>query len=122
MASPYATTEDGFESQFGTNHLGHFLFTALIFPRIIAASSITDPARVVNVSSRGHHRSPIRFDDYNFSDGKTYDKWAAYGQGKTANILCSNEIARRAKEKNVNVIAYSLHPGGSSAFNTVIKH
>ncbi len=63
MATSYATTEDGTESQFGTNHIGHFLFTNLIMLKIFAAGQ---GARIVNVSSAGHRRSPVRFDDYNF--------------------------------------------------------
>jgi len=66
MATSHATTEDGIESQFGTNHIGHFLFTNLIMPKIFAAGQ---GARIVNVSSAGHRRSPVRFDDYNFGVG-----------------------------------------------------
>jgi NAD(P)-dependent dehydrogenase (short-subunit alcohol dehydrogenase family) len=101
MACPYATTADGFEMQFGTNHLGHFLFTVLILGKLTKGTG-----RVVNVSSIGHRRSPIRFGDFNFSDGETYDRWEAYGQSKTANILFSVELAKRG------VNAFSLHPGG----------
>ena len=108
MACPYGHTEDGFESQFGANHLAHFLFTALIYPRIRAASTSEFPSRIVNVSSRGHQRSDFRFDDYDFEGGKVYDPFVSYGQSKTANILFSNELARRSKE----VLAFSLHPGG----------
>ena len=113
MAIPYGTTKDGFESQLGSNFLGHFLFTALIFPRLVAASLPNFPSRVVGVSSSGHWRSDFRFDDYNFSGGKTYDNWIAYGQSKTAIIMMINELARRAKEYKVNVLAYSLDPGGT---------
>lgn len=115
MMCPYGTTTDSFESQIGANHFAPFLFTALIFPRILAAGSETassSPARIVNVSSMGHQISDFRFDDYGFSGGKTYDERVAYGQSKTANILFANEIARRAKERALNVLAYSLHPGG----------
>ncbi len=63
MAAPYSRTQDGLESQFGTNHIGHFLFTNLIMEKILAAGK---GARIVNVSSAGHRRSPIRFDDYNW--------------------------------------------------------
>jgi len=111
MAVPYGTTKDGFESQLGSNFLGHFLFTALIFPRIVAASSPNFPSRVVGVSSSAHSRSDFRFDDYNFSGGETYHNWIAYGQSKTAIIMMMNELARRAKERKVNVLAYSLDPG-----------
>lgn len=113
MATPYAANAEGIESQFATNHLGHFLFTALVFPRVLAAATPSAPARIVLVSSRGHRRSDIRWDDLHFSGGKTYDPWLAYGQSKTANILFANEIARRSSEKGNNVLAYSLHPGGA---------
>ena len=112
MAHPYALTVDGYETQFGTNHLGHFLFTALIFPRLVAASTPEFPSRVVNVSSGGHHYSDVRLDDYNFSEGKEYGDLLGYGQSKTANILFAIEISKRAKERGLNVLAYSLHPGG----------
>lgn len=112
MAVPYSKTVDGFESHMGVNHFGHFLFTALIFSRIVAAGTKADPARIVNISSAGHRRTDIRFDDMDFSNGETYNKFLGYGQSKTANILFSNEIARRAKEREIPVVAYSVHPGG----------
>ncbi|KAK9760392.1 hypothetical protein K7432_015627 [Basidiobolus ranarum] len=83
MASPYNATVDGFEAQFGVNHLGPFLFTNLILPQILASK--TGAPRIVNVSSLGHNVSPIRFADYGFNNGRDYDKWQAYGQSKTAN-------------------------------------
>ncbi len=73
MAAPYEVTLDGFETQFVTNHLGHFLFTNLIRPRLIASQS----ARIVNISSAGHRFSPVRFEDVGFSNGTTYDRWQA---------------------------------------------
>lgn len=112
MAIPYTKTPDGLESHLGVNHFSPFLFTALIFPRIASAGTPEDPARIVNIYSRGHFRSDIRFGDLDFGDGKDYDRWQGYGQSKTANILFANEIARRVKEKGVPVVAYSLHPGG----------
>jgi NAD(P)-dependent dehydrogenase (short-subunit alcohol dehydrogenase family) len=105
MASPYSTTKDGFELQFGTNHLGHFLFTGLIFSRIMASKE----PRIVNVSSFGHHFCPILYDDPGFSEGAVYDKWNAYGQAKTANILFSRELANRYGDKGL--ASFSLHPG-----------
>lgn len=119
MACPYAVTPDGFETQFGTNHLGHFLFTALIFNKIVAASSPAFPSRIISVSSGGHRRSDIRWDDLNFGNGASYDGWIAYGQSKTANILFANELARRCKERGVGVLAYSLHPGCMSFSHTL---
>lgn len=112
MATPYEPTEDGFEPQMAVNHYAPFLFTALIFPKLRTAGTPSDPARIVNVSSVGHAYSPIRFDDLDFEGGKSYNKWLAYGQSKTAPILFSNEIARRAKEAGVPVVSYSVHPGG----------
>ncbi|KAK9761355.1 hypothetical protein K7432_013809 [Basidiobolus ranarum] len=106
MASPYQATVDGFESQFGTNHLGPFVFTNLILPRLLASKC---GARVVNVSSTGHHMSSIRFSDPGFSNGNRYNKWQAYGQSKTANILFAKEISNRYKSKGLT--AFSLHPG-----------
>jgi len=104
MAVDYRKTVDGHEAQFGVNHLGHFLFTARIFPKLRESG-----ARIVNVTSFGHRYSPIRFDDPGFSNGEKYERWAGYGQSKTANILFSRELARRG------VISFSLHPG---AINT----
>lgn len=107
MAPPYHVTKEGFEAQFGTNHLGPFLFTALIFNRVLASS--TREPRIINVASRGHILCPILFDDYGFSDGKKYNKWHAYGQSKTANMLFSKELAKRYKDKGL--VSFSLHPG-----------
>ncbi|KDQ11814.1 hypothetical protein BOTBODRAFT_447830 [Botryobasidium botryosum FD-172 SS1] len=101
MAVDYRKTVDGHESQFGTNHLGHFLFTARIFPKLRES----DAPRIINVSSYGHRYGTIRFDDPGFSEGEKYDRFEAYGQSKTANILFSRELARRG------VVSFSLHPG-----------
>ncbi len=106
MAPPYSKSADGFESQLATNHLGHFLLTNLLMPRILAAAP---GSRIINVSSRGHRRSEFRFDDANFSDGATYDPFLGYGQSKTANILFSVSLAERLGAKGVR--SYSLHPG-----------
>jgi NAD(P)-dependent dehydrogenase (short-subunit alcohol dehydrogenase family) len=105
MAGPYSTTKDGIENQFGANYIGHFLFTNLILPKVLASES----PRVVNVSSNGHALGPIRFDDYNFGDGKTYNQWDAYGQSKTGNVLFSKALAAKLGSKGLK--AYSLHPG-----------
>jgi NAD(P)-dependent dehydrogenase (short-subunit alcohol dehydrogenase family) len=107
MASPYYTTTDGFEAQIGTNHIGPFLFTNLILPKILASK--TGAPRIVNVSSVGHILSPIRFDDPFFDDGKAYDKWRAYGQSKTANMLFARALSNRYKSQGL--AAFSLHPG-----------
>ncbi|KAI0157183.1 short-chain dehydrogenase/ reductase [Hypoxylon sp. FL1284] len=105
MAVPYKKTVDGFESQFGTNHLGHFLFTNLIMGKILASKT----PRIVSVSSNGHRLNPIRWTDINYGDGKYYNKWAAYGQSKTANNLMAVQLA--AKLQNRGLQAFSLHPG-----------
>ncbi|SGY79081.1 BQ5605_C008g05033 [Microbotryum silenes-dioicae] len=77
----YTKTIDGYEAQFATCHLGHFLFTGLIRP------CLAGKCRIVNVSSRGHVCGTVRFDDIKFSDGKAYDPWLGYGQAKTTNML-----------------------------------
>jgi NAD(P)-dependent dehydrogenase (short-subunit alcohol dehydrogenase family) len=104
MATPLLRTADGFELQFGTNHLGHFLLTLLLVPALRAGA----PARVVTVSSAGHRASDVDFDDPNY-ERRPYDKWEAYGQAKTANILFAVELDRRLAPFGVR--AFSLHPG-----------
>ena len=104
MACPFAKTSDGFELQFGTNHLGHFLMTGLIAPALLRGA----PARIVSVSSRGHHNSPVVFDDIHF-ERRAYDKWLAYGQAKTANVLFAVELERRLGARGVH--SNALHPG-----------
>ncbi|OGM40070.1 short-chain dehydrogenase [Aspergillus bombycis] len=106
MASPFSQTEDGVESQFGINHIGHFLFTNLIMSKLIAPGK---SSRVVNISSDGHRLGPVRFDDWNFDDGDTYDPWLAYGQSKTANMLFSVSLAQKLGGNGL--ISVSLHPG-----------
>ena len=91
MTPPYTKTEDGFEIQFGVNHLAHFLLTNLLLDEIKAAA----PSRIINVSSIGHKFGSIQFDDINFE--KSYDPWKAYGQSKLANILFSLELTERLK-------------------------
>jgi len=105
MASPQAKTADGFELQFGSNHLGHFLTTCLLVPALRRGA----PSRVVSVSSRGHHMSPVVFDDIQF-ERRPYDKWLAYGQSKTANVLFAVGLERRLGARGVH--ANALHPGG----------
>ena len=105
MAGPYRTTEEGIELQFGSNHIGHFLLTNLIMPRLLTSTS----PRIVNVSSDGHRWSGVRFNDYNFDNGKTYDQWDAYAQSKTGNILFSKALAEKLGGRGLR--AYSLHPG-----------
>ena len=102
MACPEGTTEDGFEMQFGTNHLGHFLMTCLIAP------SLTDGGRVVVLSSSAHQMSDVMFDDIDMKKGG-YDRWKAYGQSKTANALFAVELNKRLAGRNIEV--FSVHPG-----------
>jgi NAD(P)-dependent dehydrogenase (short-subunit alcohol dehydrogenase family) len=104
MYTPFERTAEGFELQFGTNHLGHFLLTCLLVPALLAGA----PSRVVNLTSGGHVGSDIVWDDPNF-ERREYDKFAAYGQSKTANILFSVELERRLGDRGVH--AYAVHPG-----------
>jgi NAD(P)-dependent dehydrogenase (short-subunit alcohol dehydrogenase family) len=104
MASPERRVGPGWESQFATNHLGHFALTNLLWPALAAAPG----ARVVSLSSTGHKLSAIRFDDINFDAG--YDKWRAYGQAKTANALFAVQLD--ALGRDFGVRAFAVHPGG----------
>ena len=103
MAAPFGHTADGFETQFGTNHLGHFLFVNRIAPLIASGG------RLVNVASSGHRFADVDLDDPNF-EHTPYDPMVAYGRSKTANILFAVEFDRRHKERGVRATA--LHPGG----------
>jgi NAD(P)-dependent dehydrogenase (short-subunit alcohol dehydrogenase family) len=103
MAAPEGRTTDGFETQFGTNHLGHFLLVNRLRSLLAGA-----PARIVNLSSAGHRFSDVDLDDVNF--GRTpYDPWLAYGRSKTANILFSVELDRRGRDAGQRACA--VHPG-----------
>ncbi|MZQ83280.1 SDR family NAD(P)-dependent oxidoreductase [Paenibacillus sp. 5J-6] len=104
MASPLSRDSRGYESQFATNHLGHFQLVARLWPALRKATG----ARVVSVSSWGHHFSPVVFDDPNF-ERRDYDRWGAYGQSKTANILFAVALDKRGQADGVR--AFSLHPG-----------
>jgi NAD(P)-dependent dehydrogenase (short-subunit alcohol dehydrogenase family) len=106
MALPRSVTEDGFEMQFGTNHLGHFALTGLLLDRLLAAPG----SRVVTVSSLGHrYPRPIRFEDLNWERG--YRGMAAYGQSKLANLMFTYELQRRLT--GTTSLAVAAHPGGS---------
>ncbi|MFJ6831685.1 oxidoreductase [Streptomyces sp. NPDC091209] len=109
MALPYGTTADGFETQFGVNHLGHFALTGLLFP-VIAE---TPGARIVTLSSMVHALSDIDLDDLNSEKG-SYRKWIAYGRSKTANLLFTHELARRLSGAGSDVVAAAAHPGYAS--------
>lgn len=104
MACPLARTAEGCELQFGTNHIGHFLFTNLLMPALQRAA----PARVVSLSSAAHRRSAMDFDDPQF-ERRPYDPWLAYGQSKTANALFAAGLAQRLDPSEVS--ANAVHPG-----------
>ena len=105
MALPHGTTADGFETQFGVNHLGHFALTGLLLPALLA----TPGARVVTVSSMLHQLADIDIDDLNSE--RRYRRWVAYGRSKTANLLFTHELARRLAATGSDVVAAAAHPG-----------
>jgi NAD(P)-dependent dehydrogenase (short-subunit alcohol dehydrogenase family) len=105
MAAPLQRDVRGYESQFATNHLGHFQLTARLWPALKRAGK----ARVVSVSSRGIRFSGVDFDDPNF-ERREYDKWKAYGQSKTANSLFAVALDKRGEADGIR--AFSVHPGG----------
>jgi NAD(P)-dependent dehydrogenase (short-subunit alcohol dehydrogenase family) len=104
MACPLERTARGWELQLATNHIGHFLLSGLLAPALRAGA----PARVVNLSSAGHRLAGLDFDDPHF-ERRPYDKWEAYGQSKTANVLFTVELDRRLSGTGVR--AYAVHPG-----------
>ncbi|HTQ16842.1 SDR family NAD(P)-dependent oxidoreductase [Mycobacterium sp.] len=107
MWTPKSTTKDGFELQFGTNHLGHFAFTGLLLDRLLPVAG----SRVVTVSSVGHRiRADIHFDDLQWE--RSYNRVAAYGQAKLANLLFTYELQRRLAPRGTTIAA-AAHPGGS---------
>ena len=109
MACPLGRTAQGIETQFGTNHLGHFLFTGLLLPALIAAAEGSDShSRVVSLSSAGHKLSAVDFDDPNYQHTE-YNKWQAYGRAKTANALFTVALDQRFAGRGVR--AYAVHPG-----------
>lgn len=105
MATPFTHTHDGFEMQFGTNHLGHFALTAELMPLIERGHL----KRIVNLSSRGHFMGPVHLEDPNFTQ-RPYDPWASYGQSKTANVLFT--VGLEARFAVLGIHAYAVHPGG----------
>jgi NAD(P)-dependent dehydrogenase (short-subunit alcohol dehydrogenase family) len=109
MWTPKQVTADGFEMQFGTNHLGHFALTGLLLDNLLPVRG----SRVVTVSSTGHRlRAAIHFDDLQWEHG--YDRIAAYGQSKLANLLFTYELQRRLAAKQKYTIAAAAHPGSTS--------
>lgn len=106
MYTPKQTTVDGFELQFGTNHLGHFALTGLLLPRLMQVAG----ARVVTVSSMAHRiMAAIHFDDLQWENG--YNRIAAYGQSKLANLMFTYELQRRLAAHDSSTIAVAAHPG-----------
>jgi NAD(P)-dependent dehydrogenase (short-subunit alcohol dehydrogenase family) len=108
MAPPRQTTVDGFESQFGTNHLGHFALTGLLLPRLLEAPE----PRVVTVSSPAHRMGTINFDD--LQRERRYNNWLAYGQSKLANLMFAFELNHRAVKAGTALKSYASHPGYSA--------
>lgn len=109
MMSPYELTSDGFESQMGTNHLGHFALTGLLINLIIN----TPNSRVVNVSSNAHKWGKMDFENLLFDSGKDYTPTKAYGRSKLSNLLFTYELQRLFEKYKINSMAVAAHPGGS---------
>ena len=110
MRTPYSKTVDGFESQLGINHLGHFALTGCLMETILD----TPGARVINISSVAHHRGEMDFDHLMYDGGVNYDEQAAYGRSKLANLLFTYELDRRLKAHGADAIAVAAHPGISN--------
>ncbi len=106
MIPPYSKTKDGFELQFGTNHLGHFALTGRLLDLLIATAN----SRIVNVSSGAHRYGNLNFDDLNWEKRK-YKQWTAYGDSKIANLYFTFELDRKLKESNIGVLTTAAHPG-----------
>jgi NAD(P)-dependent dehydrogenase (short-subunit alcohol dehydrogenase family) len=109
MACPLAYTEDGLEMQIGTNHFGHFLLSVLLAPNLVAGAKSGWGSRLVSLSSIGHRRAPMNFDDPHFRS-HPYEKWESYGQAKTANALFAVGFDKRFKDQGVR--AFAVMPGG----------
>jgi NAD(P)-dependent dehydrogenase (short-subunit alcohol dehydrogenase family) len=110
MACPLAYTEDGLEMQIGTNHFGHFLLSVLLAPNLVAGAKASGKtSRLVSLSSIGHRRAPMNFEDPHFRS-HPYDKWESYGQAKTANALFAVGFNTRFKDQGVT--ANAVMPGG----------
>ncbi len=126
MAPPRMETAQGFELQFGTNHLGHFALTGRLLPKLLESES----ARIVTVSSMAHRQGSMDFDDLNWDEG--YSRWPAYGRSKLENLLFTFELDRRLRTAGANAIAVACHPGyaatnlqtsgpGEGVFGIVLK-
>ena len=106
MIPPYSKTTDGFELQFGTNHLGHFALTGQLLKLLIS----TKASRIVNVSSGAHNFGNLDFDDLNW-EKRNYAQWTAYGDSKLANLYFTYELDRKLKEQGINTVVTASHPG-----------
>ncbi|MDF5736020.1 MULTISPECIES: SDR family NAD(P)-dependent oxidoreductase [unclassified Nostoc] len=106
MIPPYSKTTDGFELQFGTNHLGHFALTGQLLELLIS----TEGSRIVNLSSGAHSIGKIDFDDLNW-EKRSYAKWKAYGDSKLANIYFTYELDRKLKDNGIDILVTASHPG-----------
>jgi NAD(P)-dependent dehydrogenase (short-subunit alcohol dehydrogenase family) len=109
MAPPLTRTADGFEMQFGTNHLGHFALTGLLLATLRRAAA----PRVVTTSSNVHRQGRNKWDDPNYEHGR-YGRWSAYGRSKLANLLFMRELARRARDASADLVSVAAHPGYAS--------
>ena len=109
MMTPYQLTKDGFESQLGTNHLGHFALTGLLLDVIVK----TPKSRIVNVSSMAHKGGKIDFDNLSYDDGSSYEPMKAYRRSKIANLFFSYELQRKLTSNQSDTIAVAAHPGVS---------
>jgi NAD(P)-dependent dehydrogenase (short-subunit alcohol dehydrogenase family) len=113
MACPLERDARGFERQLAVNHLGHFQLTVRLWPSLLKVRG----ARVISVSSRGHRRAGVDFDDPNFVS-RPYDRWVAYGQSKSANVLFAVGLDKRGEADGVR--AFAVHPGG--IITDLIRH
>lgn len=116
MTTPYALTKDGFESQIGTNHLGHFALTGLLFELIKS----TPKSRIVTVSSIAHKRGIMDFDNFLYENQKDYSPMKAYGRSKLSNLLFAYEMQRRLEKQGIETISVAAHPGVSNT--NLAKH
>lgn len=107
MMTPYFKTKDGFEGQFGTNHLGHFALTGLLIDLLLK----TPGSKIVNVSSGAHKNGVMDFDNLQFENGKGYSPMKAYGRSKISNLLFTYELQRKLELKGKDTIAVASHPG-----------
>lgn len=108
MACPLGRTKDGFETQVGTNHLGHYVLTLRLLPLLLKRDADLPTPRVVTLASSAHQFGKIDFDDLNYN-ARPYNNWGAYGASKLANVLFASELARRAPRGSL--ISHSVHPG-----------